>query len=176
MAKGHIILQYIAKVKYSYSLNKIQRCSTSIITLQYQYYPCSKIECVVCFVVATHVFLCIFNISPSSYSKQTYFTNTITQLEDDQALTYNLHIHVFVISRPLLTNHNQYICIFCKVSIYSLFRNKMFALNEMFQRNASKFAIFYVKENPRSFFPFSFRATLYFSLMNALVYVTGTFR
>ena len=28
--------------------------------------------------------------------------------------------------------------------ILSLFRNKRFALNEMFQRNASKFAIFYV--------------------------------
>ena len=27
---------------------------------------------------------------------------------------------------------------------YPLFRNKRFALNEMFQRNASKFAIFYV--------------------------------
>ena len=27
---------------------------------------------------------------------------------------------------------------------YSLFRNKRFALNEMFQQNASKFAIFYV--------------------------------
>ena len=28
--------------------------------------------------------------------------------------------------------------------LFSLFRNKRFALNEMFQRNASKFAIFYV--------------------------------
>ena len=27
---------------------------------------------------------------------------------------------------------------------HSLFRNKRFALNEMFQQNASKFAIFYV--------------------------------
>ena len=27
---------------------------------------------------------------------------------------------------------------------FALFRNKRFALNEMFQRNASKFAIFYV--------------------------------
>ena len=45
-----------------------------------------------------------------------------------------------------------------------LFRNKRFALNEMFQRNSSKFTIFYVKENPCSFFRFSFRATLYLSL------------
>ena len=41
----------------------------------------------------------------------------------------------------------------------------------MFQRNASKFAIFYASKNPCSFFRFSFRATLYFYLMNALVYV-----
>ena len=53
----------------------------------------------------------------------------------------------------------------------ALFRNKRFALNEMFQRNTSKFAIFYVSLNPCSFFRFSFRATLYFYLMNALVYV-----
>ena len=45
----------------------------------------------------------------------------------------------------------------------SLFRNKRFALNEMFQQNASKFAIFYVYENPCSFFRFSFRATLGFT-------------
>ena len=50
----------------------------------------------------------------------------------------------------------------------TLFRNKRFALNEMFQQNALKFAIFYVYENKCSF---SFRATLYFYLMNALVYV-----
>ena len=48
----------------------------------------------------------------------------------------------------------------------SLFINKRFALNEMFQRNASKFAIFYVSENPCSFFRFSFHATLYFYLMS----------
>ena len=55
----------------------------------------------------------------------------------------------------------------------ALFRNKKFVLNEMFQPNASKFAIFYVEENPHSFFRFSFRATLHFYLMNVLdlVYV-----
>ena len=52
----------------------------------------------------------------------------------------------------------------------SLLINKWFALNEMFQQNASKFAIFYVEENPpRSFFRFSFRATLFFPLINILV-------
>ena len=30
---------------------------------------------------------------------------------------------------------------------FTFFRNKRFALNEMFQRYASKFAIFYAKEN-----------------------------
>ena len=43
-----------------------------------------------------------------------------------------------------------------------LFRNKRFVLNEMLQRNASKFAIFYVYENLPSFFHFSFHATLLF--------------
>ena len=55
---------------------------------------------------------------------------------------------------------------------YMEIRNKRFVLNEMFQQNPSKFAIFYVlEENPCSFFRFSFHATLYFYLMNALVYV-----
>ena len=40
-------------------------------------------------------------------------------------------------------------------------------LDEMTHQNASKFAIFLECENPRSFFRFSFRAALYFSLMNA---------
>ena len=43
--------------------------------------------------------------------------------------------------------------------------NKRFVLNEMFQRNASKFAIFYVYENPGSFFRFSFCATLGFYVL-----------
>ena len=53
----------------------------------------------------------------------------------------------------------------------ALFRNKRFARNKIFQRNASKFAIFYVLENTNRFFRFSFHETLYFYLMNALVYV-----
>ena len=42
-------------------------------------------------------------------------------------------------------------------------------LDEMTQRNTSKFAIFYTYENQKLLF--SFRAILFFSLMNALVYV-----
>ena len=55
--------------------------------------------------------------------------------------------------------------------VWSLFRKKRFMFDEMFQRNTSKFAIFLEYKNPRSFFRFSFRATLFFSLMHALVYV-----
>ena len=44
-------------------------------------------------------------------------------------------------------------------------------LDEMFQRNASKFAIHLEHENPCMYVDFLIRATLIFSLMNALVYV-----
>ena len=54
----------------------------------------------------------------------------------------------------------------------SLFRNKRFMLVEMTRSNASKFTIFYiVYENPKFFFHSLFCATLFFHLMNALVYV-----
>ena len=47
--------------------------------------------------------------------------------------------------------------------VAKLLGNKRFALNEMFQRNASKFAIIYVQENPRNFFCFVFHfVRLYF--------------
>ena len=48
---------------------------------------------------------------------------------------------------------------------------KRLMLDEKFQQNASNFAIFYINENPKLFFHFSFGATLFFPLMNALVYV-----
>ena len=41
-----------------------------------------------------------------------------------------------------------------------LIRNKRFLLDEMTRQNASKFAIFYIYENPK--LHFSFRATLFF--------------
>ena len=64
-----------------------------------------------------------------------------------------------------ITTYNYFQCLVLEQYkvITSLFRNKRFALNEMFQRNDSKFAIF--------LFCFSFRPILYFYLMNALVYV-----
>ena len=49
-------------------------------------------------------------------------------------------------------------------AVASLFRKKRFEINFFVQRNASKFAIFMEKENPRSFFHFSSRATLTFTL------------
>ena len=46
----------------------------------------------------------------------------------------------------------------------TLFRNKRFLVNLITKRNALKFATFMEKENPRSFFCFSFRATFTFPL------------
>ena len=46
----------------------------------------------------------------------------------------------------------------------TLFRNKGFLVNLKTETNASKFAKFMEKENPRSFFHFSFRATFIFPL------------
>ena len=50
------------------------------------------------------------------------------------------------------------------VIVLSLFRNKEFLVNLKTERYASKFAMFMEKENPRSFFRFSFRATFIFPL------------
>ena len=45
-------------------------------------------------------------------------------------------------------------------------------LDEKFQQNASKYALFYIYTKTQScFFRFSFHATLFFFLMNTLVYV-----
>ena len=46
---------------------------------------------------------------------------------------------------------------------FTLFRKKSFELNLLLRQNASIFAIFIEKENPCSFFHFSFRATLLFT-------------
>ena len=44
------------------------------------------------------------------------------------------------------------------------FKKERFALNFLTPQNASEFAIFMEEENPCSFFRFSFRATLSFTL------------
>ena len=46
---------------------------------------------------------------------------------------------------------------------YSLFRNKRFMLDEMTWRNASKFAIFHIYENPKLLFPFFISCYFIFS-------------
>ena len=57
---------------------------------------------------------------------------------------------------------------FCKDGLGTLFRNKRFMLDEMYQQNASKFDKFLEYENPHSFF---FHFVHGQSLMNPLVYV-----
>ena len=95
--------------------------------------------------------------NPSKFTDNIFHPSNVQKIpsplaKNGTAITPKRYVHLFSVHVPL-------------------FINKRFALNEMFQRNTSKFAIFYVKENPCSFFHFSFRATLYFYLMNALVYV-----
>ena len=80
--------------------------------------------------------------------------------------------------------HVQFLNVVCiyiiqpfKISSESFFRKKKLMVYEMFQQNASKFAIFLEYENPHSFVPpFSFHfisshSTLFFPLINAMVYV-----
>ena len=50
-----------------------------------------------------------------------------------------------------------------------------FVLDEKFQLNASKFAIFYIYENSKLLFPVFILCYFIFSLMNALVYIYGKF-
>ena len=55
---------------------------------------------------------------------------------------------------------------------YSLFRKNRFRLDEKFQQNASKFAVFYIYENPKLLFLFFISCYFTFSLLNApLFYV-----
>ena len=61
---------------------------------------------------------------------------------------------------------------FIPILLNALLRNKRFALNEMFQRNVSKFAILYMYKKTRIVFVLFFISCNFtFSLMNALVYV-----
>ena len=53
---------------------------------------------------------------------------------------------------------------YCHLELCTLFRKKRFEINFFVRRNASKFAISIEKENPCSFFRFSFRAFFSFPL------------
>ena len=55
---------------------------------------------------------------------------------------------------------------FNQMCLNSLFRKKRFEINFFVWQNASKFAIFIEKENPCSFFRFSFRAFLSFTYVD----------
>ena len=63
-------------------------------------------------------------------------------LQDDA--DYECQVGPANYNRPI--RHRAHLHILCKPRsiLYSLFINKRFALSEMFQQNASKFAIFYV--------------------------------
>ena len=74
------------------------------------------------------------------------------------ALTPALHL---LLKKPIFLNFVKRI--FISIS-GPLFRKNRFEINFFVQRNASKFAIFIEKENPCSFYRFSFRATLSFPL------------
>ena len=60
---------------------------------------------------------------------------------------------------------------FLKYVHTSLFRKKRFMLDEKFQQNASKFAIFYRYDNPKLLYPFFISCYFTLPLINALVYV-----
>ena len=64
---------------------------------------------------------------------------------DSEVLHREFDLHFPSNLHPLLKMMWNWLSLKKKLeSLFSLFRNKRFALNEMFQRNASKFAIFYV--------------------------------
>ena len=58
--------------------------------------------------------------------------------------------------------------VFTSITMCPLFRKKRFMLDEMFQGNASKFALLLEYKKPCSFFRFSFHATLFFPLMHIM--------
>ena len=53
----------------------------------------------------------------------------------------------------------------------TLFRNKRFMLDEMTQRNASKFVIFYIYQNPMLLFQFFISCNFVFPPMNARAFI-----
>ena len=80
------------------------------------------------------------------------------ELLEDLANLGDIICPVLLMANKLDLHHHR------KVSACPLFRKKRFLVNLKTERNASKFAMFMEKENPRSFFRFSFRATFIFPL------------
>ena len=80
-----------------------------------------------------------------------------TCIHEENKYKYGLNVQIYVMHVVLSCNHSSEIrgLLSAKCSSETL-QNLLY---------------FMYKKNPRSFFRFSFRATLYFYLMNALVYV-----
>ena len=74
------------------------------------------------------------------------------------------YIHVEYIAYESHREGQEIVQYYLLQSNNPLFRNKEFLVNLKTERNASKFAMFMEKENPCSFFRFSFRATFIFPL------------
>ena len=95
-----------------------------------------------------HTQLCSFHLSKYICLAHTYTQYNVHTVYSESCRTSNqvYRENIFPLlslwcsSTEILCNLNEIIL----VSHTSLFRKKRFALNEMFQRNASKFAIFYV--------------------------------
>ena len=117
------------------------------------------------------------HISSSNISKRSHHTSSKISLGDTINLTKlaGLSSVITIIFRPTTTYLHVPIYVIHPKKItrfyFSLFRNKRFLLDDLTQQTTSKFAIFLEYEKPHSFFHFLFRATLFFSQMNTLVYV-----
>ena len=85
---------------------------------------------------------CLISSSSSLESEDT--DNCLGPIEVDVPSSISLSWSSWVEEVQFLTNFQGFKKILEALFNLSLFRNKRFALNEMFQRNTSKFAIFYV--------------------------------
>ena len=125
-----------------------------------------------------------FNFLASRFEtlqQTTYFANIIFKNKNDNCkplLALSFFYHMAIGVWPTFSRWDAVVPAFMLcTSKYptrcsaTLFRKKRFMLDEKFQRNVSKFAIFYIYENPKLFFLFFFFCYLIFPLMNVLVYV-----
>ena len=117
--------------------------------------------------------ICKSNFSVWSAIEISFFIFTLLEVRFNRSMYFSTKSCLFLKWCPYIRKSKKIYTYYFRKN-HTLFRNKRFALNEMFQPNASKFAIFYIYENLAktliSFFRFSFHATLFFSLMNALLH------
>ena len=97
-----------------------------------------------------------YNWKSNFFCFRLYFFNCINAFSITQFLSQCMHSglenEINILEKIVFTPFQKVL----KHVDFTFFRNKRFALNEMFQRYASKFAIFYAKENVCIFFCFSF--------------------